>query len=222
MVIGRGARELGSARISVEVPILFRVVQRPLPQRHRRSTSEVALPAHVLRGYTVALQRRRGDEWIDQRHAGTVRLAQLLRPPTQQGPPGPYRLELRHAQRRYPIARSDSYPRPPTRGVAVVLNGDLSALLALRGVGFDPEAGEFGPWPRKARKPRLSKPATGDAVRYLQGVIFHRMEGDIVIDGVYGRETELRVTELQRSRRIKVDGIVGPRTWRVVDRLAGR
>lgn len=218
---GRGAGEVGSVRISVEVPILLRVVQRPFPQRQKRSTSEVALPSRVLRGYTVALQRRQEGEWIDQRHAGTVRLAQLLRPPKQQGPPGPYRLELRDAQRRYPVARSDTYPRPPSHGVAVVLDGDLSALLALRSPRFDPEAGEFGPWPRKARKPRLREQATGDAVRYLQGVIFHRTGGHIVIDGFYGHETELRVTELQRSRRIEVDGVVGPRTWRVIDRLAG-
>jgi peptidoglycan hydrolase-like protein with peptidoglycan-binding domain len=62
----------------------------------------------------------------------------------------------------------------------------------------------------------------GDAVRYLQGVIFHKAGGRITIDGYFGPETSRRVRDVQRSFRITVDGVVASDTWPVVDLLAGR
>ncbi|MCT8139103.1 N-acetylmuramoyl-L-alanine amidase [Anaerobacillus sp. CMMVII] len=42
-----------------------------------------------------------------------------------------------------------------------------------------------------------------------------------LIDGIYGPGTENRVMEFQRRNNLAVDGIVGPITWRALDRLAG-
>ncbi|WP_227935650.1 peptidoglycan recognition protein family protein [Alkalihalobacillus deserti] len=40
-------------------------------------------------------------------------------------------------------------------------------------------------------------------------------------DGIYGLETEERVREFQRREGISIDGIVGPQTWRALDRTQG-
>ena len=42
------------------------------------------------------------------------------------------------------------------------------------------------------------------------------------IDGLYGRRTEAAVREFQASRGLKVDGIVGPRTWSALFSEHGR
>jgi hypothetical protein len=42
------------------------------------------------------------------------------------------------------------------------------------------------------------------------------------VDGLYGRTTEAAVREFQASRSLKVDGIVGPRTWSALFEEHGR
>jgi len=42
------------------------------------------------------------------------------------------------------------------------------------------------------------------------------------VDGLYGRTTEAAVREFQASRNLKVDGIVGPRTWSALFEEHGR
>ncbi len=81
--------------------------------------------------------------------------------------------------------------------------------------------GVFGLFPLQADKPELMIGAVGDLVLYLQTVIFHRFGRGIARDGQFGENTRRRVHDVQRSHRLAVDGRVGPRTWKVVDRLAG-
>jgi hypothetical protein len=89
---------------------------------------------------------------------------------------------------------------------------------------FDPTKAQWGLWPLSATKPTL-RPATptmkGDAVRYLQGVIFYRAGGNIKIDGDYGPFTQARVADMQRWFGVTVDSVVGPVTWKIVDDLSG-
>lgn len=78
---------------------------------------------------------------------------------------------------------------------------------------FDPAAGVFSLWPLAA-KPTLRKGATGDAVRYLQGVLH------LGADGRFGPVTDAYVRAWQRFAGLTVDGVVGPKTWALIDRLS--
>jgi hypothetical protein len=86
---------------------------------------------------------------------------------------------------------------------------------------FDPVAGQFSLWPVNGNKPWLQVGAKGDAVRYLQGVIFHKAGGNIAIDGDYGPKTDARVNDVKRFFKVPESG-VGPLTWKVIDFLAGQ
>ena len=86
---------------------------------------------------------------------------------------------------------------------------------------FDPAKGQWGLWPLNRSKPTISKGLTGDAVRYLQGVIALKAGGGVVVTGVFDAQTEKRVKDLQRYFKITEDGIVGmAETWPIVDFLA--
>jgi hypothetical protein len=85
---------------------------------------------------------------------------------------------------------------------------------------FDPAHGLWGLWPLAINKPRLGVGSKGDAVSYLQGVIFHKAGGNITIDGSYGPKTKARVEDMQGFFGLTVDGWVGPQTWGTVDFLA--
>lgn len=72
-----------------------------------------------------------------------------------------------------------------------------------------------------ATKPAITHPAIrrgsrGDAVRTLQLTLnkWYPKLVPLVADGVFGPATEDRVRVMQRSRKLAVDGIVGPKTWR--------
>ena len=83
-----------------------------------------------------------------------------------------------------------------------------------------PEAPKpFGNWPEQ-EKPLIRRGARGGEVAYLQQVISAKAGGHIDIDGVFGHQTESRVRTVQLNNGIGVDGIVGPQTWGVIDRLA--
>jgi len=84
---------------------------------------------------------------------------------------------------------------------------------------FNPRNGKYGLFPI-AKKPTLKIGASGDAVRYLQGVILNKAGGGIVVDGSFGPQTNRRVRDLQAFLGMTVDGIVGPKTWAVFDKLA--
>lgn len=103
---------------------------------------------------------------------------------------------------------------------------------------WKPHEGKFGLWPINANKPYLSTKKfmeqrqtvadnrwrwTGDGVLYLQSVIAFKAGGDITIDGYFGPQTEKRVKDVQAylGKGIKVDGLVGNDTWKIIDALSG-
>lgn len=84
---------------------------------------------------------------------------------------------------------------------------------------FDPTEGVFSNYPTKD-KYSIFFGARGDIVSYLQGVIMHRAGGNIQVTGIFDSQTLNRVKELQAFFKLKVDGIVGPKTWAAIDYLA--
>lgn len=72
-----------------------------------------------------------------------------------------------------------------------------------------------------ATHPLLRLGSTGAAVRELQRKLLDIGYEHMGVDGIYGPSTRGAVIALQRDHGLVVDGICGPRTWAVVDRLAG-
>jgi N-acetylmuramoyl-L-alanine amidase/Putative peptidoglycan binding domain len=65
-------------------------------------------------------------------------------------------------------------------------------------------------------RPTLRRGATGDLVKLIQ-----QKSALGVIDGVFGAKTESAVRGLQRTHGLVPDGIVGPKTWTILDMLPG-
>lgn len=69
--------------------------------------------------------------------------------------------------------------------------------------------------------PTLSDGARGDHVVYLQDLLSTALRPwgmePLVPDGVFGAKTKGYVMQVQGHARIEQDGIVGPRTWRVLN-----
>lgn len=65
----------------------------------------------------------------------------------------------------------------------------------------------------------LRKGDTGDAVCYLQ-TLLNRMGEALSVDGIFGPNTETAVKKFQREHRLVMDGIVGIKTWTVLNNLA--
>lgn len=93
---------------------------------------------------------------------------------------------------------------------------------------FDPAAGLWGRWPFVQPKPTLRQvdgPVSvehHDATRYLQGVLRRKAGQAIAVDGDFGPATDQAVRNLQQFFGLTVDGVVGPKTWAVLDMLAAR
>lgn len=62
-------------------------------------------------------------------------------------------------------------------------------------------------------QPTISLGATGDVVRRAQRGLHRTPDLSVVVDGVFGPQTEAEVKSFQQSVGITVDGVVGPRTW---------
>lgn len=84
---------------------------------------------------------------------------------------------------------------------------------------FDPEKGKFGLYPLNKNKDTISRGASGDLVKYAQGVM-KKAGHKIAIDGKFGRQTQTHVKWFQGANKLYIDGIVGPQTWAVMDKLA--
>lgn len=85
---------------------------------------------------------------------------------------------------------------------------------------FDPEHGLFSLWPLNPDKPALKVGSSGDAVRYIQGVLRSKLGYGLPVDGMYGPTTEANVRWFQGSHGLTADGLVGRKTWAAIDRVA--
>ena len=73
--------------------------------------------------------------------------------------------------------------------------------------------------PKPSYLPTIRYGSQGDAVRYAQTVMKQRYGQNIVIDGIFGYQTEGAVKKLQSGNALPADGIVGSTTWQVINRL---
>lgn len=66
----------------------------------------------------------------------------------------------------------------------------------------------------------LRKGAKGDAVVYLQKRInlWGAARPALALDGDFGQKTEDAVREFQKEHHLSIDGVVGPNTWRELDK----
>ncbi len=62
-------------------------------------------------------------------------------------------------------------------------------------------------------QPTIGPGATGDVVRRLQRALRRTPNLGLVVDGVFGPQTESAVTTFQEGAGLTVDGVVGPHTW---------
>lgn len=65
--------------------------------------------------------------------------------------------------------------------------------------------------------PTIARGATGAAVRQLQIELNTVAGRGLVADGIFGPATDAAVRDFQRFFNLGVDGIVGPRTWGMLD-----
>lgn len=86
---------------------------------------------------------------------------------------------------------------------------------------FDPAHGQFSLYPFAPNKPTLRIGAKGDPVGYLQGVLKKNGYG-VVVDNDFGAQTDHLVRDYQQQRHLTVDGVVGPKTWAMIDADARR
>ena len=78
---------------------------------------------------------------------------------------------------------------------------------------FNPEKGQYGLYPVDKHKDTIQLTSSGDLVKYAQAKL------KIFIDGDFGPQTDSAVRALQTSKKIPVDGVVGPVTWPYIDAL---
>jgi Putative peptidoglycan binding domain len=60
-----------------------------------------------------------------------------------------------------------------------------------------------------------TSPQLRDSVRELQAML-HRYDRAVVIDGLFGRGTEMLVRSFQQARGLRSDGVVGADTWQAL------
>lgn len=77
--------------------------------------------------------------------------------------------------------------------------------------------GIVGPETWSALTPLRSRGDRGMAVRAIQDLFQHAYNRDwLVVDGIYGPNTEMVVDNFQDHYNLLQDGIVGPQTWRAL------
>ena len=62
-------------------------------------------------------------------------------------------------------------------------------------------------------QPTISPGAHGEAVKRLQRALRRTPDPSVVVDGVFGPQTEAKVKDFQSGSSLTPDGIVGPQTW---------
>lgn len=65
----------------------------------------------------------------------------------------------------------------------------------------------------------LAQGSRGPDVRLVQSLLNRIGYNAGAVDGIFGRQTVLAVTAFQRNNGLAADGVVGPATWSVLDRL---
>jgi hypothetical protein len=84
---------------------------------------------------------------------------------------------------------------------------------------FRPAHGQFSLWPFAKNKPVVNLNDRGDPVRYLQGVL--KQQGrQLRVSGIFNERTEFVVRRFQRAHSLTIDGVVGAKSWAVIDSLA--
>ncbi|NEP91101.1 MAG: peptidoglycan-binding protein [Okeania sp. SIO2C2] len=63
--------------------------------------------------------------------------------------------------------------------------------------------------------PTIRQGSSGDDVKRLQ-MILNEMGYSLVVDSIFGSNTEAAVKGFQKNSRLEVDGIVGQNTWYVL------
>ncbi|WP_069816251.1 C40 family peptidase [Streptomyces sp. TP-A0874] len=103
------------------------------------------------------------------------------------------------------------------QGQSLVVDGSYGSETAARAKAFQSAKGlvadgEIGPktWPHLVVE--VKNGSQGDAVRALQTqLVSHGYK--VTVDGSFGPETQKAVTDFQGSKKLVVDGLVGPVTW---------
>lgn len=126
-----------------------------------------------------------------------------------------------------PLLRNCVY-RPDTF-IRMIDSGrwDLALPLTIRGVTIrsstnpandfvPPVANPPVPFNNVSAQPLLRKGMRGDDVLYLQDLLI-RNGFPLTKDGDFGRATDTVVRAFQASKGLGADGVVGPRTWAVLD-----
>jgi peptidoglycan hydrolase-like protein with peptidoglycan-binding domain len=62
-------------------------------------------------------------------------------------------------------------------------------------------------------QPTVRRGDTGDVVRRAQRGVRRTPNTGVVVDGIFGAETEKAIKLFQKGANLAVDGIVGPATW---------
>lgn len=76
------------------------------------------------------------------------------------------------------------------------------------------------PNPKPGKKPMLKTGSRGTAVKQLQTKLLQQGFWHSGSDGVYGETTQQAVMAVQKVYGLSRDGVCGPQTWAVVDRLS--
>jgi peptidoglycan hydrolase-like protein with peptidoglycan-binding domain len=97
---------------------------------------------------------------------------------------------------------------PFRSAVAAIMNGTAPPPKLIPAA--EPAVGPGEP----AGRPTLRRGASGDLVRLIQAKI------GVPGDGSFDAKTEAAVRAFQRARSLVPDGIVGPATWKALDRVA--
>lgn len=93
------------------------------------------------------------------------------------------------------------------KAVAAILGGKAPAPVLIPAAEPPAQSGGAG-------RPTLRRPATGEQVKQVQAKL------GVPVDGNFGPKTEAAVRAFQRDNGLVPDGIVGPRTWTIMDGVA--
>lgn len=131
-----------------------------------------------------------------------------------------------HAQESNPnhasVAKSSSSCISPPEAIPIALKPERadSQTVAQAARPTPPESLANLSVPDSRVSPLLQFGSQGKAVTDLQMNLQQLGYYKGKIDGIYGRQTEAAVTQLQQAKGLKVDGIAGPQTWGTLQTLS--